>query len=207
MTAPVPDQFVLDLAALPRPFDWEAAFGRAASRREIEIGIGSGFFLSRHAAANPDASVLGMDKEGSEVWRTADKLSRLGVANARVLRCDALFFMADYVADASIDAYHIFYSDPWPKTRHHKRRLWRPAIVPLLERTIRPGGDLFLKTDVTSYFEVIQTVLGAAEKLELVAERRLDLDPMPGDSETNFQRKAREQGHPLHWQHWRRKGA
>jgi len=205
MSAVESSRFVLDLATLPKPFDWAAAFGRADARREIEVGIGSGYFLSRHAAEHPEVDILGMDKEGSEVWRTADKLARIGANNARVLRCDALYFLADHVADSDVDAYHIFYSDPWPKKRHHKRRLWRPAIVPILERTMKPGADLFMKTDVTEYFEVIRKVLGEATQLELLEERRIDLDPLPGDHETNFQRKAREQGHPLHWQHWRRK--
>ncbi len=204
-TTPVADRFVIDLAEVPNPFDWDAAFGPGAARNEIEVGIGSGYFLSRYGIAHPGSRILGMDKEGSEVWRTADKLARHGVANARVLRADALYFLAEYVADSSVDAYHIYYSDPWPKTRHHKRRLWRPAIVPILERTMKPGADLFMKTDVSEYFDAIQRVLGGAEKLELVEDRRIDRDPLEGDYETNFQRKAREKGHPLHWQHWRRK--
>ncbi len=201
----IADHFVLDLATLRKPFDWDAAFGGNFRSNEIEVGIGSGYFLSRHGLENPESRILGIDKEGSEVWRSADKLARHGVGNARVLRADALYFLADYVADSAIDVYHIYYSDPWPKTRHHKRRLWRPEIVPLLERTMKPGADLFLKTDVPEYFDVIQGVLGAAAYLELVEDKRIDLEPLAGDHETNFQRKAREKGHPLHWQHWRRK--
>ncbi len=200
----LPETCIVDLAMLNKPLDWEAIFGRPG-RVEIEVGIGSGYFLSRYAQDNPDINLFGMDKEGSEVYRTNDKCRRLGIPNVRLLRCDALYFLTDYPGDASVDAYHIYYSDPWPKTRHHKRRLWRPEIVPMLERTLKSGGDLFMKTDVTEYFEVICQVLGAATQLELVEERRIDIDPIENDYETNFQRKAREKGHPLHYQHWRRK--
>lgn len=199
-----PGTLIVDLATMPKPLDFDALFGRRAPV-EIEIGIGSGYFLSRYAKEHPDVNLLGMDKVGSEVYRTNDKCLRIGARNVRLLRCDAPYFLAEFPAEASIHAIHIYYSDPWPKTKHHKRRLWQPSLVPLLERAIRPGGLLYMKTDVTEYFEVIDGVLRAAENLELVDARRLDLEPMEGDHETNFQRKAREKGHPLHYQLWRRR--
>jgi tRNA (guanine-N7-)-methyltransferase len=121
-----------------------------------------------------------------------------------VLRVDALYFLEEYPLTDAFQAIHIYYSDPWPKHRHHRRRLWQPRLVPLVERALISGGTLYLKTDVTEYFDVIQRVLGDAKGLRLVESRRLDEEPMPGDYDSNFQRKAVRQGHPLHWQKWQR---
>ncbi|MCB2156975.1 tRNA (guanosine(46)-N7)-methyltransferase TrmB [bacterium] len=203
---PAPDghwNLGLDLAELEKPLDFDRLFGRSAPV-EIEVGIGSGFFCAEYAKDHPEINLLGIDKTGSETHRTNDKCRRRGLTNVRVLRCDALYFLEDYPPEHSVDTYHVYYSDPWPKKRHHRRRLWQPRFIEILRRTLKPGGRLFMKTDVTEYFEVIDGLLHGADFLELVHERRLDLDPMGGDYETNFQNKAIEQGHPLHYQEWRR---
>jgi tRNA (guanine-N7-)-methyltransferase len=193
----------LELGELAKPLDLTALFGRQAPA-ELEIGIGSGYFLSRYALDHPEVNLLGLDNVGSEVRRTADKCCRLGALNVRVLRVDALYFLEEYPLTDAFQAIHIYYSDPWPKHRHHRRRLWQPRLVPLIERSLVAGGTLYLKTDVTEYFEVIQRVLGEAKGLRLVEDRRLDIEPLPGDYDSNFQRKAVKQGHPLHWQKWQR---
>jgi tRNA (guanine-N7-)-methyltransferase len=194
----------LDLPEVPKPLDPARLFGREAPF-EVEVGIGSGYFFSRHAQALPGVNLLGIDKSRPEVLRTADKCRRLGLVNVRVVACDAPYFLEGRLADGVVDTYHVYYSDPWPKTRHHKRRLWTPGFVATVERTLAPGGRLLMKTDVTDYFAVIDGLLRRAPGLELVEERRLDLQPMEGDVPTNFQRKAIEQGHPLHFQEWRRR--
>lgn len=194
----------LDVAEVPAPLDPARLFGRQAPL-EVEVGIGSGYFFSRHAASHPGVNLLGIDKARSEVLRTADKCRRLGLVNVRVVACDAPYFLEGRLADGVVNAYHVYYSDPWPKQRHHKRRLWTPGFVATVERTLEPGGRLLMKTDVTDYFAVIDELLHHAPGLELVDERRLDEQPLEGDVTTNFQRKAIEQGHPLHYQEWRRK--
>jgi tRNA (guanine-N7-)-methyltransferase len=190
-------------APADKPFAWDRLFGRRAPV-EMEIGIGSGVFTSHYAAAHPDVNYLGVDNVASEVMRTNDKCRRRGLLNVRLLRADALYLLEDFVPEGSLRRLHIYYSDPWPKKRHHKRRLWRPAITPLIERALEPGGELVLKTDVTEYFEVIQAVLDPSTLLRLVEDRRLDLEPLEGDVVTNFQNKAVLAGHPLHYQRWRR---
>jgi len=191
----------LELGELDKPLDLASLFGRKAPT-ELEIGIGSGYFLSRYAVDHPELNLLGLDNVGSEVRRTADKCQRLGASNVRVLRVDALYFLEEFPTPGAFQALHIYYSDPWPKNRHHRRRLWQPRLVPLIEQSLEAGGKLYLKTDVTEYFEVIQRVLGASKVLRCEETRRLDEEPMPGDYNSNFQRKAVEQGHPLHWQRW-----
>lgn len=217
MTESVPDRspagrmhppagtLVLEVGALDRPLDFARLFGRQAPV-ELEVGIGSGFFLSRYALERPELNLLGLDHIGSEVYRTADKCVRLGLTNVRVVRCDAVYFLEAFVPTGSLAACHVYYSDPWPKRRHHKRRLWRPAFVAEVARVLAPGGALLLKTDVTEYFEVIDALVRGHGGLELVEDRRLDLDPLPGDIASNFQGKAVAAGHPLHYQCWVRSG-
>jgi tRNA (guanine-N7-)-methyltransferase len=201
---PAAPSLVLDLAELAKPLDWDAVFGRRAPV-EIEVGVGSGYFLSRYAAQHSQINLFGIEIIGTEVQRAADKCRRAGLTNVRLLRVDAPYFLEDYPAAGSVRAAHVYYSDPWPKTRHHKRRLWTPRFRAILERLLQPGGYVFLKTDVTDYFRVIDRVMKESTVLELVDERRLDEQDMPGDITTNFQRKAIEAGHPLHYQQWRKR--
>jgi tRNA (guanine-N7-)-methyltransferase len=203
--AETPGSPVLDLARLGKPLDFARLFGRPGPVA-IEVGIGSGYFLSRYALDRPELNLLGIDQAPGEVRRSADKCTRLGATNVRVLCCDAIYFLYDYPAAASVDEYHVYYSDPWHKRRHQKRRLWRPEFLDVVARTLRPGGALFLKTDVTDYFTVINGLLKGHEAFRLLDDRRLDNEPLEGDYETNFQRKAIRQGHPLHYQQWERVG-
>lgn len=197
-------RLLLELGELSRPIDWDALYGRPAPI-ELEIGVGSGYFHSRYALDHPEVNLFGLDVMTSEVLRTQDKCRRLGAMNVRLVRCDAPYFLEDYVAPNSLQAMHVYYSDPWPKKRHHKRRLWKPGFIRLAHQALQPGGKLFLKTDVTSYFDVIQEAFRDADTgLQLVEEHRLDLEPLEGDYATNFQHKAIEQGHPLHYQVWRK---
>lgn len=194
---------MVNLPDLEKPVDPARLFGRQAPF-EVEIGVGSGFFLSRYARANPGVNILGIDNVRSEAFRSADKCRRHGLFNVRVLGCDAPYFLANHLPDACIDACHIYFSDPWPKKRHHKRRLWSPSFLPILERVLAPGGLLLMKTDVTAYFEVIDELLRSAPFLRLEDNRRLDAEPMDGDIITNFQNKALAAGHPIYYQRLRR---
>lgn len=203
-SASPPHALVRELGALERPIAWERLFGRTAPV-EIEVGCGSGYFLSRYAIDHPELNLLGIDVVSSEVFRTQDKCRRLGALNVRLVRCDAPYFLHDYVAPATVQRFHVYYSDPWPKNRHHKRRLWKPEFIRLVARALAPGGELLLKTDVTAYYDVIQHAFAEADvPLTLETDRRIDREPLDVDYATNFQRKAIEKGHPLHYQAWRK---
>lgn len=188
----------LKLADLKKPLDYDAIFGRHA-RTEIEIGSGSGLFLAVEAANRTGVNFLAIEKDGKQVHRMKDKWRRRNLLNIRALRCDAFYFLEEYAPDNSVDAYIILYSDPWFKKRHHKRRVFSPRLLPSLERSMKPGALLTVKTDISSYYEVIVELLDNAPFLTKHFDKRLDLEDDPDDIETNFQRKAREQGHPLHY--------
>ena len=192
------------LADLARPLDFNALFGRPAPI-EIEVGCGSGLYLAHDAAARPGVNFLGIERDHSQVRRAKDKWRRRGFLNTRIVRGDAHYILEEFIAPASVDAYIILYSDPWPKKRHHKRRFFQPRLLPILERTLKPGGLLTVKTDVTSYYDVMMELFAEAPFLELLYDRRLDLEPDPEDIPTNFQSKAIEKGHPLHSMRWRRR--
>jgi tRNA (guanine-N7-)-methyltransferase len=196
---------VLALADLPRPLDLEAMFGRRAPV-ELEVGFGSGVFIADESRAHPERDYLGVEKELSQVRRTAEKIRRRGNLNARLVHCDAFYFLEEFPPRAAFDAVRIYFSDPWPKTRHHKRRVFQPRLLPILERVLRPGGMLHVKTDVTEYYTLIRKLLAEAPFLEVAREQRLDLEPLEGDRVTNYQRKAVAKGHPVHLLELRHRG-
>lgn len=195
----------LPMASLQRPLDFQAIFGRTA-RVEIEIGSGSGLFLAEEAKRRPDVDFFAIEVDAGEVHRAKDKWRRRNLLNTRIVRCDAHYFLEEFPAPASVDAFIILYSDPWPKKRHHKRRLFQPRLLPALRRALKPGGLLTIKTDVTEYYTVIRGLFdGCSEWLTPHFDKRLDLEPEEGDIVTNFQRKAMEAGHPLHYMRFERK--
>lgn len=183
--------------------DWVKIFANN-NPVEMEIGIGSGFFLTRYAKDHPEINIVGIDIANSEVLRSADKARRLGVPNIRTMRYDAPLLLAEMIAPESIENMHVYYSDPWTKRRHHRRRLWQPDFIRSVARVLKPKGMMYMKTDVTDYFTVIDKNIRSTELFECLQDRRIDIDPLEKDYETNFQRKAREQGHPLHYQEWRK---
>lgn len=194
----------LKLPELEKPLDPNALFGRPGPFH-IEVGCGSGLFMATYAARHQDWNHLGIEWDYKQVKRSEDKWRRRNLLNTRIVHCDAHYFLEDYVDAEAVDAYTILYSDPWFKKRHHKRRFFQPRLLPILERTMKSGSPLFIKTDVTSYYEVIVELLDGAPFLEKERDGRLDLEPDPGDIQTNYQRKAQEAGHPLHLLQYRRR--
>src|SRR5580765_1508319 len=155
----------LDVETLPRPIVWEALFGNA-NPVEIEIGMGKGTFLTEQAKARPEVNFLGIEW-ARWFWRYAsDRMRRSGCANARTVRAEAGFFLTEFVPAASVSVLHIYFPDPWPKARHHKRRLIQPKFMPIVERVLKEQGRLQVVTDHLDYFEQIEpTIRGSALKV------------------------------------------
>ena len=173
---------------LPRPVGWPALFDND-NPVELEIGCGKGTFITQQAVARPQTNFFGIEW-ANFYWRyTCDRLRRNGCAkNARVVRADAKFFLRDYVADGSLAAVHIYFPDPWPKARHHKRRLITPAFVEQVVRVLAPGGRVQIVTDHADYWARIEAAVRASP-LEVV-----EYEPpgSAGEGEvtgTNFERK------------------
>lgn len=205
--------YELSMASLGRPMDWNALYGRVAPRL-LEVGCGSGHWTSEYARAHPELDLFGVEVVTTEVRRALDKVRRRGLTNVRLLRCDVLYFLREFVAAESFDAIHVYCPDPWPKKRHAKRRVFRPDIVGEFLRTLKPNHLLIVKTDITAYYDQIREVVcGAGEdsagadagagagpgtwRFRLEVDRRLDLE-IPRDEAGKFVRSEvlREQGAP-----------
>ncbi|MGE5608512.1 MAG: tRNA (guanosine(46)-N7)-methyltransferase TrmB, partial [Bacillota bacterium] len=186
----------LDVDKLPKPLNWAETFGNNHPV-ELEIGIGKGTFMVEQAAAHPETNYFGIEW-ARWYWRYAsDRLRRHNCLNARAVRAEAVYFLTEFVPDASISVLHIYFPDPWPKKRHHKRRLIQPKFMPLVERILTPTGRLQVVTDHQEYFEQIeQTVRGS--HLRIIDYNR------PGSASegefvgTNFERKYKREGRPFY---------
>jgi len=141
--------------------DAAAWFGREAPLI-IEIGCGTGTATAAMAQAEPQFNLIGIEVYKPGLAQLVQRLEREGIENVRVLRGDAVDVLEHMVAENSLTGVRVFFPDPWPKARHHKRRLLQPATMTLIASRLRPGGILHVATDHADYAEHIAAV-GAAE--------------------------------------------
>src|SRR2546421_9141520 len=129
----------LDVEKLPRPINFAELFGNDHPV-EIEIGIGKGTFITEQAKARPETNFLGIEW-ARWFWRySSDRLRRNQCHNARTVRAEANYFLNEFVPAGSISVLHIYFPDPWPKKRHHKRRLIQEKFMPGGQRILKSGG-------------------------------------------------------------------
>ncbi len=181
--------------ALPadRPADFTGIFGRTAPV-VAEIGFGSGDALLAAARAAPERDFIGIEVHRPGVARVCIEIERDPLSNLRLVVADATEWLAQQVADASLSEIHIFFPDPWPKKRHHKRRLIQPPFAALLRDKLAVGGRLRLATDWEDYATGILSVLSATAGL--VNEAGEDFAPRFADRPaTKFERRGARLGH------------
>jgi tRNA (guanine-N7-)-methyltransferase len=175
-----------------RPLDFAALFGRRASV-VAEIGFGMGETTARIAREHPDTDFLCMEVHAPGVGSLLKQLGEHGLTNVRIVRHDAVEVVRDMIPPASLAGVHVFFPDPWPKKRHHKRRLLQPEFVALLASRLAPGGRLHVATDWEEYAEQVLAVLAAEPLLRNTSPgfaRRPEWRP-----ETKFERRGRKLGH------------
>jgi tRNA (guanine-N7-)-methyltransferase len=143
---------IFDPKDLDLPLDWKRLFGKEGPV-EIEVGCGKGRFLLERATQNPDRRFIGLEYARAYLETIAKRCSKRGLENVRVSKCEAGEFFRECAPDASLEAFHLLYPDPWPKKRHHKRRLIQHEFLGELRRVLKPGAELNLATDHASYFE------------------------------------------------------
>lgn len=148
--------------------DPAAWFGRAAPL-VVEIGFGSGSALLHRAALEPTRNFLGIEVHRPGVGGLLRGIEAQGLENVRVACCDAVEFVEQVLPAGSVDEFIIEFPDPWPKKKHHKRRLVQPALVATLVGRLAPGGLLRLATDWAPYAEHMREVLDAEPRLESLA--------------------------------------
>jgi len=140
--------------------DLGVAFGRAAPR-VLEIGFGMGDTTADIAAANPGTDYLGVEVHTPGVGSLLARVAAMSLANVRVIQHDAVEVLQHMLTPAALDGVHLFFPDPWPKKRHHKRRLVQPPLVALLASRMKPGAYLHVATDWEDYAQQILEVLSA----------------------------------------------
>ena len=172
--------------------DLDAAFGRRAPKI-LEIGFGMGETTAAIAAAHPENDYLGIEVHTPGVGSLLKLIGERGLANLRLIQHDAVDVLRNMIPPASLDGAHIFFPDPWPKKRHHKRRLVQTDFVALLASRLKPGGYLHLATDWQEYAEQMLAVLCAEPQLENTAvgyAARPDYRP-----QTKFETRGLKLGH------------
>ncbi len=176
----------------PELLDLDAVFGRVAPKI-LEIGFGMGDSSATIAASQPDIDYLGVEVHSPGVGALLKRIGEGNLSNLRIVQHDAVEVINQMLADDSLDGIHIFFPDPWPKTKHHKRRLIQPELVTLLARKLKPNGYLHLATDWEDYARQMLAVLSGEPALRNAApgfSPRPDYRPL-----TKFERRGLRLGH------------
>jgi tRNA (guanine-N7-)-methyltransferase len=167
----------------------------------LEIGSGMGETTAEIAKAHPEVDFIAVEVHGPGVGSLLNRLDREEILNVRVVRHDAVEVLEHMVADGSLAGIHLFFPDPWPKKRHHKRRLVQPAFAALAARKLAPGGVIHAATDWPDYAQWMDEVFSAEARLEK-ADRGLARKPV-----TKFEARGQRLGHPIRELFFRRRQA
>ena len=197
---------VVPLSELDAPVDWQLLFGNTYPV-EIEIGCGKGRFLLEASKRHPKVNYIGVERAQKYVEVTRERFEKHirhfrvdrnsgTFSNVRLVRTDANYFLTRYVPEMSVQAYHIYFPDPWPRKRQLKRRIFRNQdFLEALTRTLKSeGGRLYIVTDHAEYFQEIQEWLTGLSVL-----RAIDADLRPdSDIVTNYEMKYVLEGRPIY---------
>ena len=179
-----------------------AVFGRDA-RRVLDIGFGDGEALVTNALNNSTVDYLGVEVHEPGIGHLLLLLEKAGATNVRVIARDAADVLP-LIPPASFDAVDLFFPDPWPKKRHHKRRLVQAAFVTEIARILKPGGFLHVATDWADYARHTREVVGESAQLLSVDEADLRHDPLAARPPTKFERRGMRLGHEVADLYYRR---
>ncbi len=159
---------------------------------EVDVGSGKGRFILARAAEHPDTNYWGLDRQFGRILRTARKAHRLGLQNVRLARVDAVQGIESLLPDGSVTTFYIFFPDPWPKRRHHRRRLICPEFLDLLHRKMTASGCVHFATDHQDYGKVVSACFADDPRF-------IGIEPMqPAEEErTNFEILFTDQNKPI----------
>jgi tRNA (guanine-N7-)-methyltransferase len=178
------------------PPELEAELSRlrsAGARLEVEIGFGKGRYLLDRAAAEPDVTFIGVESATLYWAETTRRAERRSLANVITICGDALYLLAVCLERESASAVHVYFPDPWPKTRHHRRRLLDPSTVDLVFGLLAPGAKLWFATDHAEYGAAVLDVLA---RYPAAAVERVE-GPWPDGERTHYETKYEAEGRPI----------
>jgi len=182
------------------PLDLPSLFGRRAPI-VLEIGFGNGETLVEQATASPETDFLGIEVHEPGVGHCLLKAEQADIGNLRVIMHDAIEVLQHAVPPGSLHRLNLYFPDPWPKKRHHKRRIVQPEFLELVADRLESGGALHIATDWADYAGHIDEVVGASARFRL-DERREHEGERPLDRpQTKFERRGLKRGHGI-WD-WR----
>lgn len=185
-------------ASILERLNWAAVFP-LVQPVEVELGAGDGTFLMDWATAHPERNHLGVERLLGRLRKIDRKGQRRGLTNIRGLRLEAAYVLEWMIPPASVAALHVYFPDPWPKKRHHKRRLVTARFVEVAHHALEPGGAVHLRTDDTSYFAQMEAVFGGSPLFG-----REPTPPELAACRTDFERGFHARGIPTLHASWRR---
>lgn len=184
---------------------WVGVFGREAPL-VVEVGFGNGQFLADMARARPEADFVGIELYGKGIEKLSRRLARDGATNVRIVKGDAIRVLPGLFGAGEITAVHVNFPDPWPKKRHHKRRLVGPAFPAVLFGCMAPGGDVLLATDHDGYAEQMREVFEAHPGFANAEGPFRFIYHVPGRVPTKYERKFGALGATIRHLRYRRLG-
>ena len=186
-----------------RSLDLGLVFGRRAPV-VLDIGFGDGTALLTLAANHPDIDYLGIEVHEPGIGHLLLQLERAGLENVRIIAHDAVEVVKHMLPAGQVDAVNLFFPDPWPKKRHHKRRIVQPGFVQDVARVLRPRGTFHVATDWADYAEHVTTMMGGCEQFEALSPRQASSEAFFDRPTTKFERRGLALGHTVSDLYFRR---
>jgi tRNA (guanine-N7-)-methyltransferase len=176
--------------------DLEAVFGRKAPT-VVEIGFGNGDTLVQQASDNPDKNYIGIEVHEPGVGHCLLSAKKAGISNLRLLMHDAIDVFTEQIPLASLSRVNLYFPDPWPKKRHHKRRIVQHDFLELIADRLQDAGTLNIATDWANYAEHIDNVLAQSDRFDCTLRREHDGDRPLDRPRTKFERRGLKKGHRI----------
>jgi len=177
-------------------FDWVSVFTRDAPR-VLEIGFGNGDTLVEQAAAHPEFDFLGVEVHEPGIGHCLIRIRETGVENLRLINHDAIEVLQHQIPASSLARINLYFPDPWPKKRHHKRRILQPSFLALCNGALQEGGHLHIATDWANYAEHIDETLDASPLFSLQERREHDGENPLDRPRTKFEQRGLRHGHRI----------
>ncbi|MBL7076517.1 MAG: tRNA (guanosine(46)-N7)-methyltransferase TrmB [Kiritimatiellae bacterium] len=158
----------------------------------VDVGCGKGRYLVAVAQKHPEMNFLGIDRMRSRMVKLGRKLTRAGLDHVRLIQVEASYAIRHLLPENSVSVFTVFFPDPWPKRRHHRRRLFRPAFLDDLDRAMKPGAQIHIATDHLDYFESVVPLFEADSRFDSIPA----YEPTE-DERTEFEHIFAGQGKPI----------